>query len=135
MNLTIEGFQNIKNQVDSPSPGLGERAGSVAPAAGFPGIELESVYDKEPRNQSELRLQSLASTGLINQAQKSSSQAPKVDNDKLKLDTGRTKRSTARLSRNSRSNQKLRKQKSKKVPVAQDFEVLADAANQALDLD
>jgi len=63
MNLTIEGFQNLRAEIDSP--GLGERAGSVAPAAGRePGIELESVYDGENRNQSELRLQSLASPGL-----------------------------------------------------------------------
>jgi hypothetical protein len=56
MNLTIEGFQNLRATVDS-SPGLGERAGSVAQAGGRePGIQLETMYDCEPRNQSELRL-------------------------------------------------------------------------------
>ena len=63
MNLTIEGFKNLR--ATGASSGLGERAASVALAAGRePGIKLDTLDDGEQtgptraRDRSELRLQS-----------------------------------------------------------------------------
>jgi hypothetical protein len=69
MNLTIEGFKNLKTQ--NAATGLGERAGSVALAAvNEEGIKIETVYDGDqtgpsrPLDQSELHNQSRSSTAV-----------------------------------------------------------------------
>ena len=82
------------------------------------------------------RARGISSSAHLNVESKSKNHTSTNETGVKKVDSGRTKRSTADLSitKNSHSKGK-RKHSKKKLPVAQDFEVLADKANEALNLE
>ena len=78
----------------------------------------------------------MSNSALLNVEYKSKNPTSTNETGVKKVDSGRSKRSTADISITKNSHSKVkRKTSKKKLAVAQDFEVLADKANDALDLE